>query len=77
MAKSTYYFEIKKVDAVMERNKQLMIEIKNLVAGSNSTADSTILGVYLRGRKLYVDMGILSEKDFVVENTGISIEGMA
>ena len=30
MAKSTYYFEIKKVDAVMERNKQLMIEIKKI-----------------------------------------------
>ena len=30
MAKSTYYFEINKADVVAERNKQLMIEIKEI-----------------------------------------------
>ena len=51
---------------------ELMVEIKNLVVGSNATEDGIVLGIYLRGRNLYVDMGILSENDFVVENTGIS-----
>ncbi len=30
MAKSTYYFEINKVDVVMERNKELMAEIQKI-----------------------------------------------
>ena len=30
MAKSTYYFEINKVDVVKFRNAELMVEIKNI-----------------------------------------------
>ena len=30
MTKSTYYFEINKVDVVMQKNKELMVEIKEI-----------------------------------------------
>ena len=34
MPKSTYYFEIKKVDAVEERNKELVVEIQQIFASN-------------------------------------------
>ena len=34
MAKSTYYFEINKVDVVMERNKELMAEIQKIFSSN-------------------------------------------
>jgi len=34
MSKSTYYFEIKKVDAVKERNKELLVEVQEIFASN-------------------------------------------
>lgn len=44
---------------------ELAVEIKD------SIGDTLILGAYLRGTALYVDMGIISEHNFVFEETGI------
>ena len=44
---------------------ELAVEIKDSIGGE------LILGAYLRGKALYVDMGIISEHNFVFEETGI------
>ena len=48
-----------------EEKTELAVEIKD------SIGDTLILGAYLRGKALYVDMGIISEHNFVFEETGI------
>ena len=48
-----------------EEKTELAVEIKD------SIGDTLILGAYLRGTALYVDMGIISEHNFVFEETGI------
>ena len=49
-------------------------EVSLVIRDSNSTADDgsdVILAAYLRGDKLYVDMGMLSEDNFYVAGTGV------
>ncbi|MBO5982339.1 MAG: hypothetical protein J6Q06_00490, partial [Clostridia bacterium] len=50
-------------------NMELMVEI---VGVDNATTDGTIFGIYLRGRDVYVDMGILSENDILIADTDIA-----
>lgn len=44
---------------------EIALEIRDAIGGN------VIIAIYLRGSALYVDMGMLSDNDFVVENTGI------
>ena len=49
-------------------------EVSLVIRDSNSTAEDgsdVILAAYLRGDKLYVDMGMLSEDNFYVAGTGV------
>ena len=49
-------------------------EVSLVIRDSNNTADDgsdIILAAYLRGDKLYVDMGMLSEDNFYVTGTGV------
>lgn len=46
-------------------NTEIALEIRDALSGD------VIIAVYLRGSAMYVDMGKLSDKDFVIENTGI------
>ena len=49
-------------------------EVSLVIRDSNSTAEDgsdIILAAYLRGDKLYVDMGMLSEDNFYVAGTGV------
>lgn len=42
-----------------------------LVIRDKYAQDNIILAAYLRGSRLYVDMGMLSDHDFYIDNTGI------
>lgn len=44
---------------------EIALQIKDAISSD------VILAVYLKGSAMYVDMGKLSDKDFVIENTGI------
>lgn len=46
-------------------NTEIALQIKDAISSD------VILAVYLKGSAMYVDMGKLSDKDFVIENTGI------
>lgn len=46
-------------------NTEVALEIRDAISSD------VILAVYLKGSAMYVDMGKLSDKDFVIENTGI------
>lgn len=46
-------------------NTEVALQIKDAISSD------VILAVYLKGSAMYVDMGKLSDKDFVIENTGI------
>lgn len=46
-------------------NTKVALEIRDAISSD------VILAVYLKGSAMYVDMGKLSDKDFVIENTGI------
>lgn len=44
---------------------EIALEVRDAIGGE------VIIAIYLRGSAMYVDMGMLSDNDFVVENTGI------
>ena len=49
---------------------EIALEVLDSNADPDS-ADALVLAAYIRGDRLYVDMGMLSDKNFYIENTGV------
>ena len=53
-----------------ESATEIALEVLDSNADPDS-ADALVLAAYIRGDRLYVDMGMLSDKNFYIENTGV------